>query len=230
MTGFITAIKGGVPVGKVSIADGSFLRTAETVEGHIVSSDIKEFSLALAAEAGGSKVAGKLLMTGAMADKSGTDYQPTKVVFDGSLSTNNAEFFSGTLAFTQTGYQLFDATLPDSATNYAQKSAMLVGKLSITGRPAMTLQLAATSVAFDKVSLTGQYNDGTNLVNLSVSVSDGVNDGNSHVTKISSVDGVTLTLTGAENVDVFKDGAKVAVLNTRTGIINFTDGSFVSLK
>lgn len=226
LSGAIASIKADLEVGKVSIADGSFLRTEEKVAGDIVASGVKEFSLGLAAGAGGSKVAGKLVMTEAMADKSGFNYQPTKIAFTGSLSTNSAEFFTGTLAFTQTGYNLFDSTLPVSATNVEKQNASLVGKLSITDRPALIIQLNAGRIraASETLSLTGQYNDGSNLVNFSVS------DGSPKVTKISSVDGVSLTLTGTENVDVLKDGAKVAVLNTKTGMINFTDGSFVSLK
>lgn len=226
LSGTIASIKADQEVGKVSIADGSFLRTEEKVAGDIVASGVKEFSLGLAAEAGGSKVAGKLVMTEAMADKNGFNYQPTKIAFTGSLSTNSAEFFTGTLAFTQTGYNLFDSMQPVSATNVEKQNASLVGKLSITDRPALIIQLNAGRIraASETLSLTGQYNDGTNLVNFSVS------DGSPRVTKISSVDGVSLTLTGAESVDVLKDGAKVAVLNTKTGMINFTDGSFVSLK
>ncbi|HAT29686.1 MAG TPA: hypothetical protein DCW29_02170 [Janthinobacterium sp.] len=224
LSGAITSIKNGAAAGTVSLAAGSFLRTEETTAGQINANSVKEFSLALAAEAGGSKVQGTLVMSDVLNDKSGTDFRPTKIAFSGNLSTNSAQFFSGALTFAQTNYPAFDATLPESASNYVQTSATLLGKLSITDRPVLALALNASSLAPGKVSLTGQYDDGSNVVNFSVS------DGTPPVTKVSSVDGVSLSLNGGDSVDVFKDDAKVAVLNTKSGMINFTDGSFFSLK
>ncbi|MFM9434583.1 hypothetical protein ACFDR9_001642 [Janthinobacterium sp. CG_23.3] len=233
LAGSITSIKDGQPAGKVSIADDSFLRTEEQVEGSIVTTGVKEFSLGLEAEAGGSKVAGKLVLSEAKADKSGFDYQPTKIAFTGKLSTSNAEFFTGALTFAQPNFNLYDSTQPASDGNVAMQSATLVGKLSIPDRPALIVQFSGTRSrgATEKLNLTGQYNDGTNLVNLGLSVVGGSSGGGDQsVLTISSVDGVALTLTGADTADVLKDGVKVAVLNTKTGLINFTDGSFFSLK
>ncbi|WP_317204276.1 hypothetical protein [Janthinobacterium sp.] len=227
ISGSIASVRKDAEVGKVSIADGSFVRTEESVAGHVVSGGVREFSLGLAAEAGGSKVAGTLTMTKAMADKGGHDYMPTDVSFTGSLSTASAEFFSGTLHFTQTGYAQFDSTLPESAANFVAKNATLVGKLSIKDRPTLGLSLNASNTAFHHSSLTGQYNDGSSLINFSVSD----NGAATKVTLISSADGVTVSVKdGSETVEVLKGGVKVAVLNTKNGHIDYADGSFESLK
>lgn len=225
-SGAIASIRNDVEVGKVSIADGSFVRTEESLAGHVLSGGVRELSLGLAAEAGGSKVAGTLTMAKAMADKGGNDYMPTDVSFTGSLSTAGAEFFSGTLHFTQTGYAQFDSTLPESASNFVAKNATLVGKLSIKDRPTLGLSLSASNTAFHNSSLTGQYNDGSSLINFSVS-----DNGAAKVTQISSADGVSVSVKdGSETVEVTKGGVKVALLNTKSGHIDYADGSFESLK
>ncbi len=232
LAGSITSVKASQNVGTLSIGAGSFLRTEEKVAGTIVASGVKAFSLNLAAEAGGSKVDGTLVLSEAMADKSGVNYQPTKIAFTGKLSTSNAEFFTGTLTFSQPGYNLYDSTKPESATNIEVQGATLLGKLSVPDRPALIVQLSGTRTrgASDKVSLTGQYNDGTNLVNLSLSSIEGAGALDQKVMTISSVNGVSITLTGAETVDVLFGTTKVAVLNTSTGRIDYSDGTFESLK
>ncbi|MDC8757650.1 hypothetical protein OIK44_08630 [Janthinobacterium sp. hw3] len=228
-SGAIAAIKAGQQVGKVSIAAGSFLRTVEANEGRIVATGVKEFSLSLAAEAGGSKAAGTLVMSEAMADKNGQEYMPTKLSFTGNLATANAEFFTGTLKLQQTDFDKFDSALPESATNYVKKSAALAGKLSIPNRPALGISLNAGSNAFHSSSLTGQYNDGASLINFSVT--DANHGVTPKLTTFASSDGVTMALSGAaDSVDVLKDNAKVGVLNLKTGRIDYADGIFESLK
>ncbi|MET3134246.1 hypothetical protein AAKU55_004541 [Oxalobacteraceae bacterium GrIS 1.11] len=223
LSGAITSIKAGLEVGKISINPDSFVRTEEPSTG----GNVKEISLSLAAESGGSKVSGSLSMSQAMSDKSGRDYEPTKLSFTGSLSTNSAQFFSGTLTFQQTDFDKFDSSLPNSASNFLKKNASLVGTLSIPDRPPLKLSISAANLGFMQTSLSGQYDDGSNVINVSMSDT-GIAP---KTTLLSSAEGVSLTLNGtADSVNVLKDNAKVGVLNTKSGRIDYADGSFESLK
>jgi hypothetical protein len=228
LSGSITSIKTDLPVGKISLKPGSFFRTEELNDGTIVLTGMKEFSLILAAEAGGSKLEGALKLADPMLDKSGKAYLPTNVSFTGTLGANNATVFVGTLALLDTGYGAFDTTLPESATNFTKKSASLVGTVSIPDRPPLKLSVSVGNDVFNGMNLSAQYDDGSNVINLSAT---GTVGGPRPQMKISSVGGVSLVLSATSDLaDVLKDNAKVAVLNLKTGRIDYADGSFESLK
>lgn len=212
--------------GKMTVGDGSFARVQEDGSGNVVNNGVKEASLILSGEAGTSKITGTLSLTKFATDKNGYEFHPTKVSFTGTLASNSAEFFSGTLTREEPNFATYDTTKPESSTNFNQEVVSVSGKITIPNRPALTLSVSATRKAIDTVDVIGQYNDGTTVINASVT-----NGTAGKTLTVSTPNGTSVTVVqGQEKADLTKDSVKVAVIDTSTGVINYVDGSFESLK
>lgn len=224
-SGEFAAYKAGAAVAKLSINEGSFAKVLEDEHG-LVDDLIKEFNLAVAGDSGRSKIAGALHLENFTADKNGRTYIPTKAAFTGSLSTGDAQFFSGTLALDSVGYAQFDSAVPVSATNLVKLTASLTGTFTVPARPALVVTASISNESPTHFTETAQYNDGAVVINAS-RVTDGAA---AAAIDIASTEGVSLKLAAQDNVDVMKDGAKVADVNVKTGVVTYVDGSFESLK
>jgi hypothetical protein len=192
----------------------------------VTANGVKELHLSVAGESGNSKIAGEVSFANFMADKSAASTIPTKVVFTGSVSNAGAQFFSGTLSVEAAGVGQYSTDLPLSPTNFVKLTASLTGTLTVPARPPLTLTASVANDTFDGRKETLQYNDGSVVINAS-RVVDGVK---APVISISSAEGVSLKLVAGEHLAVMKDDAKVADLNTTTGVVTYVDGSFESLK
>ena len=226
--GDVTANKAGVAVGKVSIREGSFARVVEEENGSVGIEGVKEFKLSVVAEAGTSKIEGSLHFENFMADFNGFNTIPSKVAFTGSMSQGETPFFVGSLALDSVGYAKFNNDLPESSTNFVKLTASLSGTFTVAARPPLVIIASVSHDALDSYKESAQYNDGTTVLTAS-RVTNGVS---APVISIASTEGVSLKLaeSGNVDVDVTKDNAKVAVLNIKTGVITYADGSFESLK
>lgn len=224
LSGAITALKGGAEVGSVALQDGSFIR-AVPVNGEIVSQGVKEVNLALAVAGANSKVVGTLSLSNFSVDKSGGNYIPTDLKFVGSLTNAGSEFIKGTWTAKTTNYATYDNSLPESTTNFANKSASFVGIFRIPARPDLKLTLSASNPERNVANFSGQYEDGTNTILISSS------NASPKVVNISSANGVSVQLNeGVNTADVMKNSSKIATIDRATGIITYNDGSFDSLK
>ena len=229
LTGTVASIADGASSAQLSVKEGSFMRVKGDQAAPTLL-DIQEASLILEGTAGTSKIAGAIRLANFRGDKNGINVQPTLATFSGSLSTANAEFFSGTLGLERAGYDKVDSTMPVTASNYAGETASFAGKLVIAQRPAVTLMVTLARPALDSASILGQYRDGTEVVNVSVTASGdiGIAPKKSH---IASANGVSADfIAGAKTIDVLRDGAKIAVIDTASGKISYVDGSFESLQ
>lgn len=226
IAGDFTSVVNGAVSGKMTVGTGSFARVQEDGSGNVVDNGLKEASLIVSGETSGSKITGTLSLSNFKADKSGYDFRPTKVGFTGSLASNSAEFFSGTLSHEDKNFDTFDTTQPESSTNFNQEVVAVSGKITVPNRPALTLSVSATRKAIGTVDLIGQYNDGTVVINATVT-----NGSAGKTISIASADGVSLTVApGQQQVDVTKDSVKLGVIDMNTGVVNYVDGSFESLK
>jgi hypothetical protein len=214
---------------------GSYARVVQSVSGVLSRSDVKEINLSLDSTFDGSKFKGTLNLNNWLADKSGVNFIPSKATFTGSLDESGLPFFSGTLTYEQPDYNKFDSRQSMSATNFLPQTVGLNGKIAMPQRPELKMSAAVARSAFGKTAVTGQYDDGAAVVNFAVN-STSTNGVASHSTSISSVTGVAVAFTNADevkadpSVPVVKDSAAVAVLNLKTGKISYADGSFESLK
>lgn len=213
-----------VKSGSIALQAGSFIR-AVPVNGYVVSQGVKEVNLVLAVAGVDSKVVGTLSLSNFSTDKSGSDYIPTDLKFVGSLTNASSEFFNGTWTAKTSNYADYYSNQADSAANFVKGSVSFTGIFRIPSRPDLTLTLSASNPAFESYVFTGQYDDGTNTILISSS------NASPKVINISSANGVSVQFNeGANTADVMKNSSKIATFNRSTGIINYNDGSFESLK
>jgi hypothetical protein len=232
IAGDITAIKGGAPVGKVSLKPGTFVRlgqrSSSDINGDLAFDTVKSINLAFSAEQATSKVEGVLTLNGFMADASGNSVQPTSAKFTGSLTNANAEFFSGTVGLERTNYASFDNSKPESASNFLKENASFVGSFTIPQRPTLTVALSAATEAYQYVTFNGSYIGAAGFLGLSLS------GGNTHGPKLFALrtgSGISGSFNDdADSADLVKDGSVIAKLNRKTGMIAYRDGTFESLK
>jgi hypothetical protein len=227
--GVFTATKAGQAAGKVEIDNTSFLRVALPDTGStVVPNAANELQVTLRGVLADTTISGTLRASEGKQDKSKTTHVPTRLSFDGWLKHKDATVFSGNIALTRTGYENFDASLPESATNFVADTVELGGALSIPNRPKLSLTVGVTRTGPDSADISAQYRDGTSVVNASVSAKVGERH---PLVKVASADGVAFSFTSTSvPVPVTKDGAVVAQLDLVKGLITYIDGSTESLK
>jgi hypothetical protein len=228
LAGEFSAIRAGQPAGTVVIDDTSFLRVALQESGQVAPNAVNELQLTLRGIMGGTTVNGTLRASQDKQDKSRTTQVPTRLSFEGSLKHLDATVFSGHVALTRDGYENYDASAAESATNFVADTVEIGGTLSVPNRPALSLTLGATRTGPDATDISAQYRDGTSVINASVTAKAGERH---PLVKVSSADGVAFSFTSTSApVPVTKDGAVAAQLDLAKGIITYIDGSTESLK
>lgn len=206
-------------------------------------SELSEGDLDLVWAAGGSEFEGRLALTDSVMDASGSARMPTKWVLSGALRNTAAgvttEFLRGAFTTTITGLAGWNATLATSQTNSFAVNAAFVGAVSASGRPTLEFSVGGTSSLYNAESgidptLTLQYRTlvGTTpklVVALTAQPGAG---GVTTFTLSEATSNVSISWTGDRPllVDLNHAGTtKIGTLNTGTGILTFSDGSFVSL-
>lgn len=217
---------------RLSIDKGSYAIVALNDKGNLQKNGVKEFNLAITAEAGNSKVHGEIKVGNASADKNGLSYQPNRIDFIGSISNatglaNALEIFNGQLTVERFAYGSFDSSKPESANNFVRKAVALSGVVQVPERPSLKLNVTASNDAFGSNSILAQYMDGSNVINAQMSES----TGKSRVVRVSSSSGVSFDVYGKNEVaDILKDGSKVGWLDIKAGRISYIDGSFETIR
>jgi hypothetical protein len=227
--GVFSAIKAGQPSGKVEIDSTSFLRVALPAStGKVAVNAANELQVTLRGIMGNTTVSGTLRASEGKQDKSKTTYVPTKLSFAGSLKHLDATVFSGKVALTRNGYENYDASAAESATNFVADTVELSGALAVPNRPNLSLTVGATRTGPTTTDISAQYRDGTSVINASVTTRAGERQ---PLVKVSSAEGVAFSFTNTVvPVKVTKDGAVAAELDLGKGIITYIDGSTESLK
>jgi hypothetical protein len=222
LSGDITALKGGATVGSIALQDGSFIRAISDKGVQ----DVKQVNLALTVASKNSKVVGNLSLNDFSANKKGNNVIPTSLKFTGSFSNAGAEFFNGTLTAKTSNYASYDDNVAESATNFMKASVAFTGIAKIPNRPDLSLTLSARNTAFESYAYSGQYDDGTNTILVNSADVTGA-----RTVDVFSANGVSMQfIPGVNKVDVKKNNSIIASFNQSAGIINYTDGSFESLK
>ena len=238
--GSIVAYKtDGTVAGTLTIKTGT-LKAVPVAGG---GGEVSEGDLDLAWSAGGSEFEGRLALTDSVLDASKSQRAPTKLVLSGALRNTAAgattEFLRGAFTVGITGLATFNDTLPASASNSFGVNIAFVGAVSASGRPTLELSIGVASSLIDTQNgvaptATLQYRTlvgGT--PRLVVTVSTQNNASGQTAFKLSeSTSNVSMNWLGSNpaTVDLMHaDNRKIGTLNTATGILTFTDGSFISL-
>ncbi|MDM0053564.1 hypothetical protein [Variovorax sp. J22R115] len=234
VAGTLAAYLNGAQLGQVTVKPGSHLRVTSNTSGAVEAKDVHEFSLSVVAEAGTSTVSGAINMTNWRGDKQGKLYAPTVLAFSGTVAKDGTPLFAGELKYENTDFDKFDSALPPSDQNFLGQTMNFSGALSIPQRPKLKLSLSLSNGVQESGTLSGQYDDGTSVINFSAKRAAGAS---SPITAtIGSTTGVSLSLTDQDvatknpSVPVLKDGATTAILNLKTGVVSYSDGTFESLK
>ncbi|GAA4017339.1 hypothetical protein [Actimicrobium antarcticum] len=224
LSGDITAIKAGAPVGSFALKPGSYVRAVMAGDS-FAAQGLKEVNLVLAVGGASSSATGTLSMTNFSLDGSGLSYAPTELRFVGSFTNAGAEFFSGTLTAKTANYAQYQSSLPDSETNFLKGSAAFVGVFKAPSHADLSVSLAGSDIAFGLVAYSGRFDDGVNTILIDTT------SAVPSVIKLTSSSGISLVLNGNANLgDVYKNSSKVATLDRSSGTISYSDGSFQSLK
>ncbi|MBK4737872.1 hypothetical protein [Noviherbaspirillum pedocola] len=224
--GKFAALKGGQTVGTMNVDPSSHLRL-NMVNGVVAQDNANELYLVMNGGTGTTGANGKLTLSRTQADKNGLSLMPTSLVFQGALQKDGVTVFTGNVSIARQNYSQFDTFAPVTASNFPVDAAFVSGQLSVPNRPKIGLNVGVTRLAIDATNMTAQYNDGTSVVNATVTARAGA----APLVKVQSSSGVAFSFTDTtQNVDVTKDGATVAKLDLGKGIVYYADGAYESLK
>jgi hypothetical protein len=231
-------------------------RDATTVEGTLTlkngelktlppEGDPAEANLDIVWNTGGSEFEGLIALTDSALDKNGMRRAPTKArlsgVFRNTQGGTSVEFARGTLTAEIVGYDKLDTTHQDlSATNSATVKLTLQAVVTTANRPALEVTLGTTADAFvlqegggpAPVQVQLQYRtlvagQPRQVVAVSAQLSKAPT-----VFRLSeATSNISLAWTeGDARVDViYNNTTLIGTIDTRTWLLTFSDGTFVSL-
>ncbi|MEK8051714.1 hypothetical protein AACH10_15795 [Ideonella sp. DXS22W] len=185
---------------------------------------------------------GLLSLTDTTWDKSGNVLAPTKGTLSGALRTisggTTTEFIKGVLTYTGTGMASYDATAAKSTSNSYQVDLSFVGTITAPNRPTLELSMGSgwisDSEAGRSTGLTMQYRtlvSGTPRTVVSLTGSRNAAGDVTDFKLTEATSNLALKWTaGASSADLWLgDASKIGTLAVSSGVLTFTDGSFISL-
>lgn len=186
----------------------------------------------------GAEFEGGFSASDAVWDASGTSLVPTKVTLDGSFRNIAAgqasEFLHGSLSATLSGYDSYDATADDSASNHYTVGLSFAGKVTAPTRPVLELS-ASTSLGSHEEDISAasiQYRSivsGTPRTAISVTATRG-SDGVMNFALSEAASGLSMHWAdGASSGNLMKGSTVVGTIDQHTKMLTFTDNTFVSL-
>ncbi|MDP1534160.1 MAG: hypothetical protein Q8L92_11345, partial [Rubrivivax sp.] len=186
----------------------------------------------------GAEFEGLLSLSDGAWDSTGSSFVPTQVRLTGSARTIaglvSTEFVSGSLSATLSGWSTFNSTAADSASNRYMVGLSFVCTASAPNRPKLEVTLGGsmTSDADDLNSMTMQYRSIVNGAPKLVIGAAGARGTDGQWTLALTEASADLKLSWKESdtsSDLFSGNTKIGTLVRSTGLITFTDGSFVSV-
>lgn len=181
---------------------------------------------------------GTFSATDAAWDASGTALAPTKVTLAGAFRNIEAgqktEFLSGNLSATMTGYDSYNATQDDSATNNYTVAVTFTGKVTAPTRPVLELT-ASSSLKSDEEDVSAvnlQYRSvvaGTPRTVLSVT---GTRNSNGVMAFTLNEAASNLSLNwvdGASSGNLLHGTTVIGTIDENTKMLTFTNNEFISL-
>jgi len=186
---------------------------------------------------------GVLSLTDTTWDKSGTVSIPTRATLSGALRNLagdvRTEFLKGVFSGTVTGYAAFDATQARTAANTFTVGASFVGTVTAAGRPTLEFSLGSTWTDADSAAdlagahMTLQYRTLVGGVPRMVVAltADRNAQGTYDLQLTEAASNLSLRWSGeAATADLFVAGTtKIGTLVTGSGLLTFSDASFISL-
>ena len=246
--GIITSVLGGSIVayktdgtvaGTLTLKTGTFKQVPVASGG----TEPYEVDLDLVWNAGGSEFEGRLALTDSAQDASKSLRSPTKLVLSGALRNTAAgattEFLRGVFNVGVTGLAAYNDTLPLSAGNSPGVDVAFVGAVSASGRPTLEFSIGAKSSLFDAQSgvdptISMQYRTmvGSTPRLVVTLTAQSTPSGRTEFKLSESTANVSMSWLDSKPATVdlmYANSTKIGTLDTSTGLMTFTDGSFISL-
>lgn len=221
---------GGTTTSTVVLKEGSYLQASLPDDNSLVQTPQEDSESAArleieASTTGGHLINGLLQASLFKSDLSGASV-PTQSSFTGLIKgAGDVQLFQGQLALGLSNVAAYDASQPDSSSNFLKKSLTLDGALYVPGRSAIEIQLAFSETEGSGVyGLSGYYLQGETRVNLTAA---GSEDGSvASTATFSTPSGISMTLTPSVNlIDITKGGVVIGRLDRSAGIINYIDNT-----
>lgn len=171
-------------------------------------------------------------------DASGTHLAPTQVALAGSFRNiaagQAAEFLSGRIDASMTGWEAYDAQADDTATNHYTVAATFTGRVTAPSRPVLELT-ASTSLKSheeDVSAVSLQYRSlvsGTPRTVVSVAGTRGSNGAMSFAFSEAASNLSLNWVEGAATGNLMQGSTLVGTIDENTKMLTFTNNEFVSL-
>lgn len=225
---------GNATQGTLTVRSGSLSQVPDTNGGTKVSAAALDIQWTTAK----AEFQGAFSLGDVVASKDKAREVPTRLSLSGAFTnvdgSTRTEFASGTFTVAISGYAAYNAAQADSSSNFFSADATFTGAVTAPGRPLLRLTLASGMKSFEEqpALATLQYRSfasGTprSAVDITVTTDSA---GTPTVALAETSAGLSMKATrGAASADLMLNGTtKIGVLNLDTGILTFTDGSFVS--
>lgn len=232
-SGTMNLIKNGVNETDIELGVGSYVLARPNdfgIPGFPVSYTARDGSQEMLLKLKGgsslSRFSGDVKVAAFQSDASGTTYLPTQVTFAGSVQRNGVSFFDGTIAAELLNQETFNAQMANSSINVQAERVGVVGNVVIPNRPVINVILGMTSKLAgglaDSALLSGQYAQGTSIVNVS-----GSGSGMYKVITLESPNGVKLVLDKSQLIQpITYRGTLVGEYSTATKMVTYIDNTY----
>lgn len=224
-------------------ANGMLVSPSAATAVSSAGSDLTGGALNLVFSTATAEFEGVLEISGSVWDKSGTLLKPTAAKLSGALRNSaggvTTEFLKGVFTASSTGYASFDATQAYSATNRYSMDMRFVGSLTAPGRPVLEISFGGTQLMDSNdgstQGVTLQYRTlvaGQPRLVVSVTGSRDATTGEVNRFKLTEASaGLSLNwVDGASAVELVQgDSLVIGSVNMSSGVVTFSDNSFVSL-
>ena len=226
-------IKNGLSDTHFSLLDGSYVLASSssvaTAQGAqtVVQDGSHEIVLKISGGSAESQISGNLKLGSFSTDFSHTHYQPTLFSFAGEIGRNGNSFFGGSIVAESQNYANFDETLPASNLNYMKIHTSFTGSINIPTRLPLLVNMVSNQVkagesTASSLDISGQYTQGTLIINLSA-----YNKLNVRMMTLQSTDGVELTVDQTKTIyPITFNSVLEGVYDTTTGKIDYVDGTY----
>lgn len=179
------------------------------------------------AQSAANKFAGSISLGNFAFDKSATAYEPTNIVFEGSISDlasgGAGQYLTGKLELTNSLANWDDRNMV-SNTNYESATATFTGTVKMPERPEMKLVLSGTDTTTPNTEPTASLNYSYGAVSITGSAT-ATGD-----LVLSNQDGIQIAQDPTQRSVFFvtKSGTRLATVTNN--VVNYIDGSSYSLK
>jgi hypothetical protein len=170
ISGSIATFKGTSVDSTIGFAPGSFVEWVPSIvagqENDVNAGRLMGFKFGVDIATPVTTIKAFITAGGTKTGVNGKD-KPGNFEFNGQINRNSALLFDGKIVANWLNNDTYNELAPDSASNFQKVTASVVGILAVPTRPVLNLDLAVDGTTWPNGSISGQYRQGSSVVNLS---------------------------------------------------------------